>query len=114
MLSATRRLLEARYRVEIASGVDDGLARVEAARWFDLVLCDVMMPSGGGERFYNSLLVRLPAMARRIVFITGGAVTEGARRFLREQPQPVLHKPLDLGELSRAAEELVAALPSVH
>jgi signal transduction histidine kinase len=114
VLSSTRRLLEGRYQVEIAAGVDEALARVESAGWFDLVLCDVMMPSGGGERFYGMLLVRMPALARRVVFLTGGAVTEGARRFLREQPQPVLHKPIDLGELARTADEVVSARPSLH
>jgi signal transduction histidine kinase/ActR/RegA family two-component response regulator len=112
VLSAARRLLEARYRVEIASGVEEGLARIEAPGRFDMVLCDVMMPSGGGERLYNTLLARVPAMARRIVFLTGGAVTDGARRFLRDQPQPVLHKPIDLGELARAAEAVAGAASS--
>jgi signal transduction histidine kinase/ActR/RegA family two-component response regulator len=114
MLSAARRLLEARYRVEIASGVDEGLARIEASDRFDLVLCDVMMPAGGGERLYNTLLGRLPAMARRIVFLTGGAVTDGARRFLHSQPQPVLYKPLDLAALDRAADAVAATSTSLH
>jgi hypothetical protein len=41
-----------------------------------------------------------------VVFLTGGAITEGARRFLREQPQPVLYKPLEVRELDQAAERL--------
>ena len=104
VLTSVRRLLEQHYRVEVASGVDDGLGLLETSPGFDVVLCDVMMPAGGGERFYQSLLGTRPSLARRIVFLTGGAVTESARRFLHEQPQPVLHKPLDLGELARAAE----------
>jgi CheY-like chemotaxis protein len=111
-LSSVRRLLEARYLVEVASGVDEGLACLESGGEFDLVLCDVMMPAGGGERLYQTLLGRQPTLARRIVFLTGGAVTEGARRFLHEQPQPVLHKPLDLGELDRVAETVAASEPS--
>jgi CheY-like chemotaxis protein len=111
-LSSVRRLLEARYRVEVASGVDEGLACLAVEGAFDLVLCDVMMPAGGGERLYQTLLGSQPALARRIVFLTGGAVTEGARRFLHAQPQPVLHKPLDLGELARAAEAVAPGDPS--
>jgi len=105
VLSALRRLLEPRYGVELASGVDDGLARIEEQR-FDLVLCDVMMPGGGGERLYRTLLGRSPGVARRVVFLTGGAVTDAARQFLRSQPQPVLFKPLELEELARVADEL--------
>jgi signal transduction histidine kinase len=103
--SALRRLLELRYDVDLASGVDDALQRVQA-RPFDVVLCDVMMPSGGGERFYRTVLGFAPEVARRVAFLTGGAVTDGARRFLRTQPQPVLGKPLDLEELADVADKL--------
>ena len=109
--SALRRLLELRYAVELASGVDDALARVQL-RAYDVVLCDVMMPAGGGERFYRTLLGFAPELARRVVFLTGGAVTEAARQFLRTQPQPVLSKPLDLAELAEVAERLRPARPA--
>jgi signal transduction histidine kinase/CheY-like chemotaxis protein len=115
VLTSGRRLLESRYRVEVASGVDEGLRQIESGAGFDIVLCDVMMPSGGGERLYHTLLGRRPSLARRIVFLTGGAVTEGARRFLREQPQPVLHKPIDMGDLVRATDALAGDPPaSLH
>jgi signal transduction histidine kinase/CheY-like chemotaxis protein len=105
VLSAIRRLLEPRYLVELASTVDDALARVEAEP-FDVVLCDVMMPAGGGERLYRTLAGRLPDAARHIVFFTGGAVTDAARQFLCSQPQPILYKPLDVEQLARVAEQL--------
>ncbi len=105
VLRSLRRLLEPRYSVELASGVDEALARIEAQS-FDLVLCDVMMPAGGAERFYSTLMGRAPAAARRIVFFTGGAVTDAARQFLKSQPQPILHKPLDPEQLARVAEDV--------
>lgn len=106
VLRALRRLLEPRYGVEMASGVEDALALIEA-QTFDLVLCDVMMPAGGGERLYSMLLGRAPAAARRVVFFTGGVVTDAARQFLHNQPQPILNKPLDLEQLARVAERFV-------
>lgn len=112
VLRSLQRLLESRYRIELASGVDDGLSRMEKGG-FDLVLCDVMMPSGGAERLYQTLLARTPALARRVVFFTGGAVTDAARHFLLNQPQPVLLKPLDLEQLSSLAERMQAAAPSL-
>jgi CheY-like chemotaxis protein/anti-sigma regulatory factor (Ser/Thr protein kinase) len=105
VLRALERLLEGRYVVQVATGTVDGLARMQAEE-FDVVLCDVMMPSGGGELLYRTLLSRAPALARRIIFFTGGAVTEGARTFLLSQPQPVLLKPLDLEQLARIAERM--------
>jgi signal transduction histidine kinase len=103
--TALRRLLELRYGVELAAGVDDALERVQV-RSYDVVLCDVMMPAGGGERFYRTLLGFAPEVARRVVFLTGGAVTDAARQFLRTQPQPVLTKPLELDQLAEVAERL--------
>ena len=114
VLSSVRRLLEQHYRVEVASGVDDGLVLLDTSPSFDVVLCDVMMPAGGGERFYNTLVGSRPSVARRVVFLTGGAVTDGARRFLHAQPQPVLHKPLDVGELARAADAVSNTTSSLH
>jgi len=105
VLSSLRRLLEPRYGVELATGVDEALARMDAEA-FDVVLCDVMMPGGGGERLYRTLLGRSPSLARRIVFFTGGAVTDAARRFIHSQPQPVLSKPLDVDDLGRVAEQM--------
>jgi signal transduction histidine kinase/ActR/RegA family two-component response regulator len=109
--SALRRLLELRYRVELATGVDDALARVQI-ELFDVVLCDVMMPAGGGERFYRTVLGFAPELARRVIFLTGGAVTDAARQFLRTQPQPVLSKPLDVAELAELAERLRPPRPT--
>jgi signal transduction histidine kinase/CheY-like chemotaxis protein len=105
VLSSLQRLLEDRYLVRVATGIVDGLSRIQSEE-FDVVLCDLMMPGGGGERLYRTLLSRAPEMAQRVVFFTGGAVTEAARAFLLQQPQPVLLKPLDLEQLERIAERL--------
>jgi CheY-like chemotaxis protein/anti-sigma regulatory factor (Ser/Thr protein kinase) len=111
VLTSLQRLLERHYGVDIATGVDEGLERVQTHP-YDLVLCDVMMPAGGGERFYRTLLGHAPGLARRVVFFTGGAVTDAARIFLRNQPQPVLTKPLDLGQLARLAEQVATTTGS--
>jgi signal transduction histidine kinase/ActR/RegA family two-component response regulator len=103
--TALKRLLELRYGVDLASGVDEGLSQMQS-RAYDLVLCDVMMPAGGGERLYRTLLGFAPELARRVVFLTGGAITDGARQFLRNQPQPVLTKPLDLDQLASLAQDM--------
>ncbi|HET9594499.1 MAG TPA: response regulator, partial [Anaeromyxobacteraceae bacterium] len=105
LLSSFSRALERRFEVAVADGVEPALARL-AAEPFDAVLCDVMMPDGGGERVYRTLQASAPAMAGRVVFVTGGTTTASARRFLDEQPQPVLEKPLDLSTLARAVERL--------
>ncbi len=111
---ALRRYLASHFTVDVAGGVDEGLARL-AASPFDVVLSDVMMPDGGGERLYRTLVEREPALADRVVFCTGGAVTDAARAFLRAQPRPVLEKPFDveaLLELVARFEKREASAPS--
>jgi signal transduction histidine kinase/CheY-like chemotaxis protein len=105
LLASLHRLLEARFDLVTADGVAQGLACATEAT-FDLVLCDVMMPGGGGERLFRELSARAPAQARRLAFLTGGAASEAARAFLAGQPQPVLEKPLDLAALDAVAERL--------
>jgi len=108
VLRSLERMLASRYRVETAGGVEEAFLRLLGAR-YDVVLCDVMMPDGGGERLYGELSRRAPEQAARVVFITGGASSERSRRFLAGQPQPVLDKPLDLVALAAVAERLAGA-----
>jgi signal transduction histidine kinase/CheY-like chemotaxis protein len=111
VLTSLARALERRYEVAVADGVAPALARLTSDR-FDAVLCDVMMPDGGGERVYRTLEAQAPEMARRLIFVTGGAATASARHFLDDQPQPVLHKPLDLASLGAAIEHLCHDAPA--
>jgi signal transduction histidine kinase/CheY-like chemotaxis protein len=112
LLSSFSRALALRYEVVVADGAAAALARL-GAETFDAILCDVMMPDGGGERVYRTLEASAPATARRLIFVTGGAVTEAARRFLDGQPQPVLLKPLELAALGMAVERVCGGPPPV-
>ncbi len=103
--AALQRLLSRYHHVETAGGVDEALTAL-AREPYDLVLCDVVMPDGGGERVYRAVAARDPEQARRIVFVTGGAPDEATRRFLAAQPQPVLDKPVDLATLEAVARTI--------
>jgi signal transduction histidine kinase/CheY-like chemotaxis protein len=110
VLEALRRELNAHFAVDVAAGVDAALARVSRSpQDFDLVLCDVMMPSGGGQRFALELHRIAPALAARTLFVTGGATSEAAQRFIEAQPGRVLEKPLNLNLLTAMAETVCGA-----
>ena len=95
VLKSMARLLGRQHVVRTASSVPEGLAAV-AEQTFDLILCDVMMPRGGGERFWAELLLNAPRLMDRVAFMTGGAPSHEARDFLRRTPRPVLVKPFDV------------------
>ena len=63
VLRSMARLLGRQHTVRIAAGVQEGLAAV-SEQGFDLVICDVMMPRGGGERFWAELMLRAPGVDR--------------------------------------------------
>jgi len=107
-LSSLRRLLSSRYDVTVAATVPEALERAGKAP-FDLVLCDVIMPDGGGEAIYRGLLRDRPQLASRLIFLSGGVARPETARFLEEQPQPLLHKPLDVEALAEAGRRLLAA-----
>lgn len=91
--------------------MDSGRAGLErlAREPFDAILCDVMMPELTGAEFHAELVVRHPALARRVVFMTGGAFTEEARRFLDRVPNPRLDKPFDARGLRAALGTVLSA-----
>jgi CheY-like chemotaxis protein len=108
VLSSLARVLAHHFLVRQAAGVTDAL-RCAATEPIDLVLCDVMMPNGGGQAFLDGLRQCAPRLALKVVFLTGGATSDQARSFLDGQHQPVLSKPLDVSELMRAAQSLLQA-----
>ncbi|HEX3777237.1 MAG TPA: ATP-binding protein [Polyangiaceae bacterium] len=102
---ATQRTLSRAFDVVLANGVQQALDTL-AVDAVDVIVCDVMMPDGGGEALYEKLRCLRPNLAQRMLFLTGGVSASHARDFLAQQPQPVLTKPLELARLLRAVAEL--------
>ncbi len=100
-------LQDAGHTVEQASDGEQALHRVQA-RAFDLVVCDLKMPRMDGPTFYRRLLTLQPAMAERVVFVTGDVVGTDAEAFLQESGCRWLAKPFRLTDLVRTTREALA------
>lgn len=74
-------------------------------RSFDRILCDVMFPGGSVDALYDTLAAEKPELARRLVFMTGGAFTPTAHTFLERTGRPWLAKPFTGPELTRVLAE---------
>jgi CheY-like chemotaxis protein len=98
------RMLQPEYDVEVVADARQALVRLAAtgADPFDAVLCDLMMPEITGMDLYAEVASRYPGLERRFVFMTGGAFTAGASRFLAIVQNPRLQKPFALGALKEA------------
>jgi PAS domain S-box-containing protein len=94
-----RRLLAAHCDVLPITSPREALRRIGAQERYDAILCDLMMPKMSGIEFFTELSALSPDMARRTGFLTGGAVTAQARRFIIEHGDIALEKPVELGKL---------------
>jgi len=84
------------------------LERLRTDHAFDIVICDLMMPSVTGIDVYTAAAEEHPGLERRFIFITGGAFTERARSFIESVPNRRLDKPFTIRALELAMAETVA------
>jgi CheY-like chemotaxis protein len=104
---AVRRALSADHDVTALLRARDALDRLAAGERYDVILCDVMMPSMTGIEFHDRLSHELPDQADRIVFLTGGAFTSTARTFLDEVSNMRMEKPFEVQALRALVNERV-------
>ncbi|MEM9457281.1 MAG: ATP-binding protein [Myxococcota bacterium] len=72
---------------------------------FDMIFCDLMMEGMTGMELHEQLMLRSPADAARMVFVTGGAFTPAARQFLQRIPNRTLAKPVQMAQLRALLDE---------
>ena len=97
---------QASYAVDSASDGQAGLDRL-AERTYDVIVCDLRMPRMDGVAFYREVERRVPAVARRVVLMTGHLKAEEYMDFLRGVRVPVLNKPFTLDEFRSTLARMV-------
>ena len=99
-------LADAGFMVDRANDGIEALERLHDRR-YDLIVCDLKMPRLDGTSFYRELERLDPAMARRVLFVTGDVAGTDAERFLEETSCRWLAKPFRLKDLLRVAKEML-------
>jgi signal transduction histidine kinase/DNA-binding response OmpR family regulator len=94
----------ANHQVVVADQARDALARIEQGETFDVVLCDLMMPDISGMDIHEHLSREHPAIARRMIFMTGGAFTAKAKAFLTNVTNERIDKPFSLAQIKQAVD----------
>lgn len=93
---ALARGLASEHDVTTLTDPRQALELLQQGEKFDAIFCDLMMPAMTGIELYTKLRASAPDAAERIVFLTGGAFTPSARKFLEQVPNPRIEKPFDV------------------
>jgi len=114
VLRSLTRVLARDFEVASARNGREALDLVRAGGTFDAMLCDLMMPELSGIELHELLERDDPELAKRTVFLTGGAFTGRAQTFLEAVGQPHLEKPVDLKTVRELLMELSHTPHSKH
>ena len=112
-----QRTLGYEHDVTVCGSGPEALARLERGERFDLVFSDLLMPEMSGFELVEHLRARHPALARHVVFLTGGVADGPTSALLEQSGVETVEKPFELEVIRaaiarhRTARELETAAP---
>ncbi len=96
------------YSVDTAGNGAEAL-RCLAANRYDLIITDLRMPDMDGEKMYHAVFERNPALAKRIIFLTGDTISSAARSFLDWTGNRWFSKPFQIADLEKVVHNFLRA-----
>ncbi|MDB4459002.1 response regulator [bacterium] len=102
-----RELLEAHsYQVaSVTTGVE-GIKKIMNEN-FDVIICDMVMPSMPGDMFYKAVERTKPSLCQRFIFMTGHKGNPKIDEFIRSVKGLMLWKPFEMHTLLEAAAGVI-------
>ena len=82
---------------------------IESGERYDVVFCDLMMPTLNGDALHARAVSKDRQLADRFVFITGGATRPALNDFLASVPNERLEKPFSIQNIRGIARRFVAS-----
>jgi PAS domain S-box-containing protein len=107
LLKSAARMLSPPHQVVTVQEAARALEMIRGGQQFDVILCDLMMPQMTGMELFEALKPLLADLERRVVFLTGGAFTPGARAFLEQTTCHRLEKPFERNALLAIIRDIV-------
>lgn len=107
-IGAIMRRIMRSHDVSLVESARSALDLLDHGQHFDVIFSDIMMPEMSGIEFYKELSDRFPELASRVVFVTGGAFTAEAQKFLQENDNPLLEKPFTANDVERLLQRVIA------
>lgn len=103
---AKEALEEAGFIVDTEADGESALERLEN-HYYDLILCDYILPKMNGGAIYEYLKTTHPSQASRFVFMTGSTMGSELQFYFEEHQVPYLLKPLNTDRLLDVTRELI-------
>lgn len=98
-------------RVEAAGTAEEALALL-GQNCYDVVLCDLNLPTLSGEEFFAEVNTRTGSLPPRFVFITGELVDSVRVVEVAKKGASILQKPFRVPEVAKLLAELLQPQPS--
>jgi PAS domain S-box-containing protein len=95
------------HDVTLLTRAREAVDLIVGGKHFDVIISDLMMPDMSGIELYNELVRRQPDAAQRMIFISGGAFTEGASSFLDRVANERLEKPFDAEKVRALVQRFI-------
>jgi CheY-like chemotaxis protein len=95
------------FAAEVATSGEEALAELRRGS-YDLVLSDVRMPDLDGPALLRRLQRDWPALATRLIFVTGDTLGLGAGSVLDKLGRPVIEKPISPEDIRRVIHATLA------
>jgi CheY-like chemotaxis protein len=109
LLRAIKEILENDgHTVVTTTNAREALAKIAHGEQFDLILSDMSMPDMTGMELHAALAAQDARMAHRVIFMSGGAVTEQASHFIRGLSRQYVAKPFKSADLRRVVQEALS------
>ncbi|MBM4396195.1 MAG: response regulator [Deltaproteobacteria bacterium] len=108
ILRLTAEILHAEFDVTTCDNANEALRKLLIDE-YDLVLLDLNLGGRiGGRELYDTLLVQQPEVADRVVFVTGGIVSDDEQDFITSSGRECIQKPFHINALREAVRRLTA------
>ena len=91
-------LESAGYAVTIVTSGAEGLKKILASD-YNVILCDMVMPSFPGDMFYRAVERARPQLCKRFIFMTGHHGDRKIEQFIRGIQGLMLWKPFEMNDL---------------
>ena len=107
-------LLESRDFV--VTVVEDGLSALKEVMDlnYDVILCDIEMPTMPGDMLYLAVQKLKPELAKRFIFVTGHGDNPKVEEFLKKVDGLVVFKPVRREELIRMVSLVLTRVQKEH